>query len=98
MKAIAKMQVLPDSEFGVIVMFTLNTEIYTTVDAICNNLTITHPQIKVFHQRMKHCVNISGPCDNEFVKIITNFIEQMEDAYTAMEKLLAIQKDINMGE
>ena len=98
MKAIAKMQVFPESEFGVLVMFTLNTKIDTIVDAICNNLIITHPQINIFHQRMKRCVNISGPCGNEFVKTITNFIEQMEDAYTAMEKLLAIQKDINAGE
>lgn len=92
------MQVFPDSESGVLVIFTLNTEIDTTVDAIRNNLKVTHPQINIFYQRMKHCVNISGPCDNEFVKIITNFVEQMEDAYTAMEKLLAIQKDVNMGE
>ena len=98
MKSIRKMQVFPESEFGVLVIFTLNIETDTIVDVICNNLTITYPQINVFYQRMKHCVNISGPCDNEFVKVITNFIEQMEDAYTAIEKLLAIQKDINAGE
>ena len=98
MKAITNMQVYLGSNLGVEVMFALNTEIYTTVDAICNNLKATHPQIKIFYHRMNHCVSISGPCDNEFVKTITNFIEQTEDAYIAMEKLFAIQKDINGGE
>lgn len=97
MKSIRKMQVFPESEFGVLVIFTLNIETDTIIDAICNNLTTTHPKIDVFYQRMKHCVNISGPYDNEFVKTITNFIEQIEDAYTAIGKLLAIQKDINAG-
>lgn len=97
MKAIARMQIYP-AEFGVKVSFMLNTEVDSVIDAICNDMNATYPQVTCAYYRQNHNVIISGSCDNEFVNIITRFIEQMEDAYTAMEKLLAIQKDINAGE
>lgn len=97
MKAIAKMQVIP-VDCDVQVSFKLNVELDGFVFRVLYDIKETLPSVAMSVHSENRSVTFSGTCNDEFVEIVMRFIKQLEDAYTAMERLLAIQKDINMGE
>ena len=96
MKAIAKMQVIP-VDCDVQVSFTLNVELDGFVFRVLYDIKEAFPSLTVSFRSESHSVILSGTCNDEFVEIVMRFIKQIEESYAAMDRLLAIQKDINGG-